>query len=101
MSWLAWVLGTVVLVGAGFGAAYLPRVRARQLYRRTAWSAARSAIESAAVSRDAVIGEVAAAEELFARAESLAAGGGGVAAAAAAEDCAARADRLWQEASGG
>ena len=91
----------MLLVAAGFGAAYLPRVRARQLRARTAWSAARSAMDSAAVSREAVPGEVPAAEELFARAELLAAGRGGVAAAVEAEDCAVRADRMWREAAGG
>lgn len=100
MSWLPWVVGVVVLVGAGFAATYVPRVRSRGVARRTAWSAARAAMASAEVSRDAAPGEVAAADELFARAESLAALGGGVAAADEAAECAARADRLWREAAG-
>lgn len=100
MSWLPWVVGVVVLVGAGFGAVYVPRVRAREVERRTAWSAARAAIGAAAVSRDAVSRVVPAADELFARAESLSAHGGGVGAADDATDCAERADRLWREAAG-
>lgn len=97
MIWL-WVVGVVLLVAAGFGAVYLPRTRSRSLRRRTAWSAARAAIDSAAVSRDAAAADVPAAEELLTRAELLAASGGGVAAAEEAADCAERADRLWQEA---
>jgi hypothetical protein len=93
-----WVVGVVLLVAAGFAAAYLPRTRARALRQRTAWSAARAAIASAALSRDAAPEDVPEAEDLFARAELLAAHGGGVAAADEAADCAARADRLWQEA---
>lgn len=93
-----WVVGVVVLVVAGFAAAYLPRRRARALRQRTAWSAARAAIASAAVSRDAAPDDVPAAEDLFARAELLAAHGGGVAVAEEAADCAERADQLWREA---
>jgi hypothetical protein len=40
------------------------------------------------------------AEDLFARAELLIASQGGTAAAVEAADCAARADRLWQEVAG-
>lgn len=97
MIWL-WVVGVVLLVVAGFVVGWLPRARARARSRRTAWSAAQAAIESAAVSRDAVPADVPEAEELFARAELLVAGGGGAAAAEEAADCAERADRLWQEA---
>lgn len=93
-----WVAGAVLLVAAGFAAAYLPRTRARTLRRRTAWSAARAAIASAAISRDAAPDDVAEAEDLFAHAELLAANGGGLAAAEEAADCAERADRLWREA---
>jgi hypothetical protein len=93
-----WVVGGVLLVAAGFAATYLPRARARALRQRTAWSAARAAIASAAVSRDAAATDVPEAGDLFARAELLAANGGGVAAAEEAADCAERADRLWQEA---
>ncbi|MFC4852137.1 DUF6403 family protein [Actinophytocola glycyrrhizae] len=95
-----WVVGVVLLVVAGFGAVYLPRTRARALRLRTAWSAARAAIDSAAVSRDATSADVPEADDLFARAELLAANGGGEAAADEAADCAERADRLWQEAAG-
>ena len=97
MIWV-WIVGAVLLVAAGFAAMYLPRARARALRQRTAWSAARAAIDSAAVSRDAAPGDVPEAEDLFARAELLAANGGGVAAAEEAGDCAERADRLWREA---
>lgn len=100
MTWLIWVSGAVLLVAAGFGAAYLPRVRQRDLRRRTAWSAARAAVDSASVSRDATPHEVAEADELFARAELLVAARGGADAAGEATDCAARADRLWRAAAG-
>ena len=100
MSWLVWLVGGVVLVAAGFGVAYLPRARARSLSRRTAWSAARAAIASATISRDAAPHDVPEAGELLARAELLAAGRGGAGAAAEAAGCAERADRLWREAAG-
>lgn len=93
-----WVVGVAVLLVAGFAVAYLPRVRARSLDNRTAWSAARAAIDSAAISRDAAPDDVPEADDLFARAELLAAGGGGTAAAKEATACAERADRLWREA---
>ncbi len=100
MIWV-WVVGAVLVVAGGFAVAYLPRVRARSLSTRTAWSAARSAIDSAAISRDAAPADVPEADDLFARAELLAAGGGGVAAAREAADCAERADRLWRAAADG
>jgi hypothetical protein len=100
VNWLPWVVGCVLVVAAGFGAAYLPRMRARELARRTAWSSARAAIESAAISRDAAPRAVAEADELFTRAELIAAGRGGASAATEAADCAARADRLWRAAAG-
>jgi hypothetical protein len=96
-----WVTGVVLLVAAGFAVAYLPRARSRALRERTAWSAARAAIDSAAISRDAAPHDVAEADDLFTRAELLAAGGGGAAAAEEAADCAGRADRLWREAARG
>jgi hypothetical protein len=99
LSWLAWVLGVALLAAAGFGVTYLPRARARNLERRTAWSAARAAIDSATVSRDAAPHDVASADDLLARAKSLVSTQGGVAAAEEATDCATRADRLWREAS--
>ena len=96
MIWL-WVVGVVLLVAAGFGAVYLPRTRSRSLRRRTAWSAARAAITSATISRDAAPHDVARADELLARAESLT---GGLAAAQEAADCATEADRLYREDAG-
>jgi uncharacterized protein DUF6403 len=99
VTWLVWVVGAVVLVAAGFGAAYLPRARDRDERAGTGWSAARAAVASAAVSRDAAR-EVPEADDLFARAELLIAGQGGPDAAAEATDCATRADRLWREAAG-
>lgn len=97
MIWL-WVVGVVLLVAAGFVVAYLPRARSRALRERTAWSAARAAITSAAISRDAIAGDVPEADDLFARAELLAASGGGEDAAREAAGCAARADELWRAA---
>jgi hypothetical protein len=96
--WL-WVVGVVLLVAAGFVVTYLPRVRTRHLDRRTAWSAARAAIDSATISRDAA-SDVPKADELLTRAELLAAQRGGVAAAEEAADCATKAGRLYQEAAG-
>lgn len=100
MIWV-WVVGVVLLVVAGFGATFLPGTRSRDRRRRTAWSAARTAIDTAAISRDATAHDVPDAEDAFARAELLAAGGGGVAAAEEAAVCAERADRLWREAADG
>jgi hypothetical protein len=57
-------------------------------------------LDSAAISRDATSHSVPEAEDLFARAELLIASQGGTAAAVEAAGCAARADRLWQEAAG-
>lgn len=93
-----WVVGVVLLVAAGFATVHVPRARSRALEERTAWSAARAAIAGAEISRVAAPGDVPEAQDLFARAELLAANGGGVAAAEEAADCAERADRLWQEA---
>jgi hypothetical protein len=100
VSWLPWVLGVVLLAAAGFLAAYLPRLRARGLRDRTALAGARAALDSAAISRDAAPRPVAAADELFARAELLVAGRPGVTAAEEAAELAERADRLWREAAG-
>ena len=99
--WLIWLIGIVLVFLAGFGAVLLPRRRADAADRRTAWSAARAAIDTAAVSRDAAAGRVAEADQLLARAESLAADRGGRAAAETAADCARRADRLWRSAGHG
>ncbi|PXY19383.1 DUF6403 family protein [Prauserella muralis] len=98
LTWLGWLAGVLGLVAAGFGAVLLPRRRARAGGRATAWSTARSAIDIAAVSRDACPARVAEAEHLLARAESLAADRGGVAAAHQATEYARRADRLWRQA---
>lgn len=89
-----------MLVGAGFVAVYVPRMRGRDVERRTAWSAARAALAAAAVSRDAASHAVPEADDLFERAELLAAHHGGVAAATEAADWATRADRLWRAAAG-
>jgi uncharacterized protein DUF6403 len=101
MTWVVWVLGAVVLVGAGVGATYLPRARERDLRRRGAWSAARAAVDSATVSRDAAGHAVPDADDLLTRAELLVAGHGGARAAAEALDCAERADRMWRAAADG
>jgi len=101
VSWLIWLIGVVLLFVAGFAAVLLPRRRANELDRRTAWSAARAAIDTAGVSRDAAPARVAEAEQLLARAESIAAEHGGRAAAESAADCARRADRLWRSADHG
>ncbi len=100
MTWFIWVAGAVVLAAAAFGAVYLPQ-RGRGLERRTAWSVARAAVDSAAISRDAAPHLVPEAEDLFARARLLVAVGGESGAAAEAAECAARADRLWRWAAGG
>ncbi|SFW79951.1 DUF6403 family protein [Amycolatopsis australiensis] len=100
MGWV-WVVGAVVVVVAGSTAVAVPWWRDRALRRRVAWSAARAAIGSAAVSRDAAGGRDAEAEQLLARAETLAAGHGGVRAARAARDCAHRADTRWRAVTGG
>ncbi|EHR60573.1 DUF6403 family protein [Saccharomonospora cyanea] len=96
-SWLIWLVGGLLLVAAGVASTLVPRLRARDVRRRTAWSTARAAIDSAAVSRDACPAPVAEAEQLLARAETIAAERGGVAAAEEATRCAERADRLWRE----
>ncbi|MEU8639749.1 DUF6403 family protein [Amycolatopsis sp. NPDC048633] len=101
MTGVVWVLAAVVIAVAGCGAVAVPRLRDRDLRRRTAWSAARAAIESATVSRDAAAGTRPEAEQLLARAETIAAAHGGPRAARAAEDHARRADALWQEATRG
>ncbi|KXK58913.1 hypothetical protein AWW66_27110 [Micromonospora rosaria] len=93
---LVWLLGGVLLLGAGFVTALLPRWRARAQDRVVAWSAARAAIDSAAVSRDAARRPVPEAERLLARAEHLAAGRGGPTAARTATGYARRADELWR-----
>ncbi|MFI1194265.1 DUF6403 family protein [Micromonospora sp. NPDC020750] len=92
-----WLAGGLLLVGAGFATTVLPRWRAREQARRTAWSTARAQIDSAAVSRDAAGTRVPEAEQLLARAELIAAGRGGPAAARTAAEHARQADRLWRE----
>ncbi|MBO4163291.1 DUF6403 family protein [Micromonospora antibiotica] len=92
--YLFWLAGAVLLVAAGVVTTLLPHRRARSEQRRTAWSVARAAIDSAAVSRDAAPDRVPEAERLLTRAESLARGG--VDAARAAAEHARQADRLWR-----
>jgi hypothetical protein len=100
-SSLIWVIAGVVILAAGFGVAVVPRLRARATDRATAWSAARAAVESATVSRDACAERRAAAEEELARADAIVAAGGGARAARTAAEHARRADRLWRAAAGG
>jgi hypothetical protein len=97
-SWPIWLVGAVLLAGAGFAAVVVPRLRAREVHRRTAWSAARAAIGTAAVSRDACPVPVAEADRLLTRAELIAARRGGRAAAQSAAEYARRADNLWRAA---
>ncbi|RIV41188.1 DUF6403 family protein [Micromonospora radicis] len=96
-SLLSWLFGGVLLLAAGFVTTLLPRRLARTRQTRVAWSTARAAIDSAAVSRDATAVRVPEAERLLARAELLAAEHGGVVAAQAASEHARRADELWRE----
>ena len=100
-SWWVWLAGIVVLFGSGFLAVRLPHRRADVLRRRTAWSTARTAIETATVSRDALRTRLPEAEQLLARAESVAGRRGGASAADSATDLARRADRLWRAAADG
>lgn len=94
--WVIWLTGGVLLVAAGTAAGLVPRWRAREHDRRVAWSAARAAIDSAQVSRDAAAHPVAEAERLMRQAELVAAAGGGADAARLAARYAERADRLWR-----
>ncbi|MGA3486531.1 DUF6403 family protein [Micromonosporaceae bacterium DT55] len=96
LSWLIWPAGLLLLLGAGFAAGLLPALRTRQARRAAAWTAARAAVESAAISRDAAPEPVPAAEELLHRAELIVAAGGGPSAAATAAEQARRADRMWR-----
>jgi hypothetical protein len=95
-SLLAWLAGGVLLLAAGLLTTLLPRHRQRERERRIAWSTARAAIGSAAVSRDATAARVPEAEHLLTRAELLAAQGGGPTAARTAAAQARRADELWR-----
>jgi hypothetical protein len=97
-EWFGWLIGVVVLAVAGFAASLLPRRRAQAVASRTAWSAARAAIETAGVSRDAVPVEVPEAERLLMRAELIAARRGGPMAAESAAEFARQADQLWRAA---
>jgi hypothetical protein len=101
MTWWVWVAAAVVLVGAGYAVVALPRLRERKTRLRTAWAAARAALERAAISRDAASGEHPEAEQLLARATALAAEGGGPGAAETVREQARHADKLWQEAARG
>jgi hypothetical protein len=98
--WYVWPIGVVILGVAGFVTTLLPRRRARAATSRTAWSAARAAIETAGVSRDAAPVSVPEAEHLLMRAELLAAQHGGADAASSATGYARQADRLWRTAAG-
>lgn len=100
-TWLSWLTGGVLLLVAGFATALLPRWRTSERRRRTAWSRARAAIDSATVSRDAAPARVAEAEQLLTRAELIAADHGGDTAARTATEYARQADRMWREAAGG
>lgn len=99
-SWPVWLIGFVVLVVAGFVATYVPRRRARRYTGKLEWSQARTAIDVATVSRDAAPVRVTEADELLARAESIAREHGGPDAARAAAGYAQQADRLWRTATG-
>jgi hypothetical protein len=101
LSWVVWAAGAMLLIAAGFLAVAVPRRRSGALERRTAWSGARAAIDTATVSRDACPVPVAEADELLSRAELILAGRGGRSAARSAADCARQADRLWRAASRG
>jgi len=98
VSWVIWLAGALLLVGAGFATAYVPRRRAADLRARVAWSTARAAIDSATISRDACRADLPEADDLLHRAESLASASGGADAADEAAECARRADRLWRAA---
>jgi uncharacterized protein DUF6403 len=99
-SWVIWLVGIVVLVGAGFAVTFVPQARRQRERGDEAWAAARSAIETAAIRRDACAAAVPEADDLLARAEAIAAEGGGSGAAQRAEADARRAGRLWREAGG-
>ena len=95
-SWFIWPAGVLLLLGAGFAVGLLPALRHHRARRVGAWTAARAAMESAAISRDAAAEPVPAAEELLHRAELIIASGGGEPAAATATEYARRADRMWR-----
>jgi hypothetical protein len=96
--WWIWPLGIVIIATAGCAATLLPRRRAQEQARRVAWSDARAAIASAAVSRDAAADSVPEAEKLLLRAELLAGRHGGPGAAGNAAAYAREADQLWRAA---
>ncbi|SDT32286.1 hypothetical protein SAMN04489716_3289 [Actinoplanes derwentensis] len=86
----------VVLFGAGYAMIAVPRLRARAMARRVAWSATHTAIAAAQVSRDAARPGDDEAAELLRRAESIAAARGGPDAAGEAAELARSADRMWR-----
>jgi Family of unknown function (DUF6403) len=94
--WPVWLIGCLALIAAGSATAAVPRWRASAYTRQAAWAAARSAMESAAISRDAATTQVAEAEQLLAQAQTLAAARGGRSAANTAARYARRADELWR-----
>ncbi|MFD6795248.1 MULTISPECIES: DUF6403 family protein [Prauserella salsuginis group] len=95
---MIWLVGGIVLIGAGVVSAYLPRLRAHAERKRAAWATAKAAIATATVSRDACATDVPEARRLLAEAEAL---GGGPDAARTATELAERADTLWREARDG
>ncbi|MEU8820547.1 DUF6403 family protein [Actinoplanes sp. NPDC048796] len=97
--WWIWGAGGVVLFVSGFAVVAGPRRRQRATERRVAWSAARAAIATAAVSRDAAGTRAerdAEATELLRRAEAIAAARGGPDAAHEATELARAAERMWR-----
>ncbi len=99
-NWPIWLIGCIVLLGAGFATALIPRYRARTYTQKNAWSAAHAAIDSATISRDASTIRIPEAEQLLSRAEGISAARGGRDAARTATEYAERANRLWQAATG-
>ncbi|MCP2178808.1 DUF6403 family protein [Prauserella alba] len=95
---MIWLIGGLVLIGAGVVSAYLPRLRAHGERKRAAWATAKAAIAAAGVSRDACAADVPEARRLLAEAEALS---GGPDAARTATELAERADTLWREARDG
>jgi hypothetical protein len=100
-SWWVWPVGAALIAAAGYAAVWVPRRRAAAAERRTAWSAARAAIDSAGVSRDACTVAVPEAEQLLSRAELVAGRRGGRTAAESVARDANRADQLWRAAGHG
>ncbi|MCP2253668.1 hypothetical protein LY13_002422 [Prauserella aidingensis] len=92
---MIWLIGGLVLIGAGVASAYLPRLRAHAERKRAAWATAKATIAAAEVSRDACTADVPEARRLLSEAEAMS---GGPDAARVATELAERADTLWREA---